>query len=220
MSRHRVYFEEGAESQVDKSDPWQFRNVIFRPCSSHASTLVTMTFLADIPLLPAFGPVALMGVTILATVLLAHVSRRPRTIASSPVHRRLGLPKGVARWLIMGALTVAALLALGIDLQGLWSTVVAALSLVAIGFVAMWSILSHMFASILIVVFRPFEVGDRVALVGDDPLVGDVVDLNPVYTTLRTEDGGTLQVPNNLFFQKAVKRQAPAAVASPRSLAA
>ena len=31
LSRHRVYFEERAESQVDKSDPWQFRNFIFRP---------------------------------------------------------------------------------------------------------------------------------------------------------------------------------------------
>jgi len=174
-----------------------------------------MTFLDQFSLPPAFGPAALMSVTILATVLLARPRRAP-TLGQ----RRLGLPKGVARWLIIGALTATALLALGIDLQGLWSTLVAALSLVAIGFVAMWSLLSHMLASILIVVFRPFEVGDRVEVVSDDPLVGEVVDLNPVYTTLRTDDGGTLQVPNNLFFQKAVKRQAPAALASTSPLAA
>lgn len=177
-----------------------------------------MTFLDHISLPPAFGPAALMSATILATVLLA----RPRHKRAAPafVQRRLGLPKGVSRWLVIGVISVAALLALGIDLQGLWSTLVAALSLVAIGFVAMWSILSHMLASILIVVFRPFEVGDHVEIVGDDPVVGEVVDLNPVYTTLRSDDGGTLQVPNNLFFQKAVKRQAPAALASPRPLAA
>lgn len=29
LSRHRIYFEEGAESQVDQSDPWQFRNFLF-----------------------------------------------------------------------------------------------------------------------------------------------------------------------------------------------
>jgi small-conductance mechanosensitive channel len=156
-----------------------------------------------------------MGAAIIAAVLLAR-PRRKRALAPAIVPRRLGLPKGVMRWLVIGAVAVAALLALGIDLEGLWSTLVAALSLVAIGFVAMWSILSHMLASILIVVFRPFEVGDRVEVVGDDPLVGEVVDLNPVYTTLRTDDGGTLQVPNNLFFQKAVKRQAPSAPASPR----
>ncbi len=31
LSRHRNYFEEPAESQVDRSDPWQFRNFLFRP---------------------------------------------------------------------------------------------------------------------------------------------------------------------------------------------
>ncbi len=156
---------------------------------------------------------------VLAMVLIARLRRR-RAAAPAFVRRRLGLPSGVARWLVIGVATVAALLALGIDLQGLWSTLVAALSLVAIGFVAMWSILSHMLASILIVVFRPFEVGDHIEIVGDDRVVGDVVDLNPVYTTLHTEDGGTLQVPNNLFFQKAVKRQPPAALALPEPSAA
>lgn len=83
------------------------------------------------------------------------------------------------------------------------------MSLIAIGFVAMWSILSHMLASVLIVVFRPFEVGDRVELVGDDPVIGEVTDLNPVYTTLRADDGGVFQIPNNQFFQKVLKRCAP-----------
>lgn len=114
--------------------------------------------------------------------------------------------------MVIGALVLVALPALGIDLKGLWTTLAAALSLVAIGFVAMWSILSHMLASLLIVVFRPFGVGDRVEIIGDDLVLGEVTDLNPVYTTLRADDGGTLQVPNNLFFQKALKRHAPAPV--------
>jgi len=31
LSRHRAHFEEPAESPVDRSDPWQFRNFLFRP---------------------------------------------------------------------------------------------------------------------------------------------------------------------------------------------
>jgi homospermidine synthase len=31
LSRHRVYFEEGADAAVDRTDPWQFRNFLFRP---------------------------------------------------------------------------------------------------------------------------------------------------------------------------------------------
>lgn len=156
----------------------------------------------------ALGPVALAAAAVLVTA-LAIRPRRARDPAAMPGRRRLGLPKGVARWLVIGVLATAALLALGIDLQGLWSMLVAMLSLVAIGFVAMWSILSHMLASILLVIFRPFEVGDCVEIVGDDPVLGEVTDLNPVYTTLRTADGGTLQIPNNLFFQKVLKRHAP-----------
>ena len=166
------------------------------------------------PSLNTIGPVALTTAAIIATALAVR-PRRPRDTAPAPVvRRRLGLPKGVVRWFVIVALAVAALFALGFDLQGLWSTLVAVLSLVAIGFVAMWSILSHMLASILIVIFRPFEVGDRVEIVGDDPVLGEVTDLNPVYTTLRTDDGGTLQIPNNLFFQKVLKRHALPAPAS------
>lgn len=169
---------------------------------------------SSLPPLHSFGPAALTAVAILATALLAR-PRRSRSVANEIVRRRLGLPKGVTRWLIIGVLAVGAMLAFGFDLQGLWSTVGAALSLIAIGFVAMWSILSHILASILIVIFRPFEVGDRVEIAGDNPVLGEVTDLNPVYTTLRAEDGGTLQVPNNLFFQKALKRHALSARANP-----
>lgn len=173
-----------------------------------------MTFLDQFtfPSLQNLGPTALAAATILTTVLLARPGRS-RSAAPTPVRRRLGLPKGVTRWLVISALSFAALLAVGIDLQGLWSTVMAAFSLIAIGFVAMWSILSHMLASVLIVIFRPFEVGDRVEILGDDEVIGEVTDLNPVYTTLRATDGGTLQVPNNVFFQKTLKRHTPSAPA-------
>jgi small-conductance mechanosensitive channel len=131
--------------------------------------------------------------------------RRPRQIRSL-TRRRLGVTYGIARWGVIATLAIVAMILLGVDLRGIWSTVVAVLSLVAIGFVAMWSILSHMLASLLIVLFRPFDVGDQIEIVGDDPVLGEVHDLNFIYTTLRTPEGVTLQIPNNLFFQKVLKR--------------
>lgn len=175
-----------------------------------------MTFVSQISSVSAqtYGPATLAAAALLATALLSR-PRRPRASVPVRVRRRLGLPKGVARWLAIAGLGAAGLVMLGIDVQGLWSTIVGALSLIAIGFVAMWSILSHMLASILIVVFRPFEVGDRVEVVGDETVLGEVTDLNPVYTTLRADDGGTLQVPNNIFFQKTLKRHALKALPEP-----
>jgi small-conductance mechanosensitive channel len=174
-----------------------------------------MTFLNQLsfPSIQTLGPAALTVAAILTATLLARPVRSDSVSRWLP-RRRLGLPKGVARWLVIAGLSLTAMVALGIDLPGLWSTMMAGISLVAIGFVAMWSILSHMLASILIVVFRPFVVGDYVEVVGDDPITGKVTDLNPIYTTLRAADGGMLQVPNNIFFQKALKRHAPAALAN------
>jgi small-conductance mechanosensitive channel len=172
-----------------------------------------------LPPLKSFGPAALATVVIGTTAVLARIGRA-KNVTPAFVRRRAGLPRGFARWLLIGAVLLSAMLMLGFDLQGLWSTLVPVLSLVAIGFVAMWSILSHMLASILIVVFRPFEVGDRVEIMGDDLILGEVADLNPIYTTLHAEDGGTIQVPNNVFFQKALKRHAPQPLTGPQPLAA
>lgn len=158
-----------------------------------------------IPSLSHFSGVAILAGAAAGLVQVARSRCRPSETASLP-RRRRAFALGATRWGIIAALTLVASLGFGIDLQGLWSTVAAALSLVAIGFVAMWSILSHMLAAILIIIFRPFEIGDRVELLGGDAVLGEVSGLNPVYTTLTSEDGGTLLVPNNLFFQKTLKR--------------
>lgn len=198
--------------QIAPSAPWQSSVPTLSHYVPTQAVSVIMSFFENFSFsFPAsIRPALVASVAILSIVLLARPRRSP-VRRSAFVRRRLGLPKGVVRWLVISAAAIVALLALGIDLEGLWSTLVAALSLVAIGFVAMWSILSHMLASILIVIFRPFGVGDRVEVIGDDPVTGEVLDLNPVYTTLRAADGGTLQVPNNVFFQKAFKRHARAA---------
>lgn len=167
------------------------------------------------PPLQTFGVAGLATLAVFATTLFTR-RRYARATSTASVRRRLGLPKGVARWLVVALLILVVMIGVGVDLQGLWLTLVPVLSLVAIGFVAMWSILSHMLASVLILIFRPFEVGDRVEILGDDAVLGEVTDLNPVYTTLRADDGGTLQVPNNLFFQKALKRHASPALNYPR----
>ena len=128
----------------------------------------------------ALGPLALLACAIILTFVLSS-RRRPREIRSL-TRRRLGVTYGIARWGVIATLAIVAMIFLGFDLQGIWSTVVAVLSLVAIGFVAMWSILSHMLASLLIVLFRPFDVGSQIEIVGDDPVLGEVHDL-PIATS-------------------------------------
>lgn len=106
-------------------------------------------------------------------------------------------------------LTIAALLlvlsAFGLNLGGLWGIVSTLFAMVAIGFIAAWSILSNTLCTVLILVYHPFSIGDVVEFPGE-PTRGEVIDLNFLYTTLRGEDGSVFQVPNNMFFQKVLKR--------------
>ncbi len=108
-----------------------------------------------------------------------------------------------------GIFVLAILLVLhnfGMQIGGIWALISTVLAMIAIGFVAVWSMLSNASATLLILIFRPFEIGDHVEFVGE-PTKGKVKSLGMVYTTLH-EDGATvLQVPNNLFFQKILRRK-------------
>ena len=110
------------------------------------------------------------------------------------------------RWLIVAAAVVLLLkIVFDVPLDSLWTAFTAVFALIAIGFIAVWSVLSNWLCTFVILLTHPFSVGDEIEFAGE-PVRGRVVDLNFVYTTLRCEDGSVLQIPNNLFFQKVLKR--------------
>jgi len=114
----------------------------------------------------------------------------------------------LARILLRWTAVVFALLfvlgQLGI-LENVWAALVAVLAMVAVGFVAVWSVLSNTLCTFFILVYKPFQIGDLVEIPADS-LKGKVVDLNLLLTTLREEDGALVHLPNNTFFQKATRR--------------
>ena len=66
--------------------------------------------------------------------------------------------------------------------------------------------LSNALCTVLLLVFKPFRIGDRVELPAEG-IAGPAVALNLAYTILRDDAGHLIQIPNNLFFQKVVRRQ-------------
>lgn len=79
-----------------------------------------------------------------------------------------------------------------------------ALALVAIGIVAVWSLMSHLTATMLLILLRPFRVHDWIDFPGED-VQGNVVDLNLFFTLLDNRSGEHFIIPNNLFFQKSFR---------------
>ena len=120
----------------------------------------------------------------------------------------------VASFLIYAAAFLLVLERLGVSGTVLWTAFTGFAAVAAVAFFAAWSVLSNIFCTMLILTTRPFRLYDHVELLenGEKPgLRGKVVDINLVYTTLRETDDGdgagtVLQIPNSLFFQRALRR--------------
>lgn len=120
--------------------------------------------------------------------------------------------KAVSRWIIfiIGLLIVLQLL--GIPVSHVFATLSAMLVLVAVGFVAVWSVLSNILCSFLLLLSPPFSFGDEIELKEPDKekgVRGKVINLNLFYTTLQASMNGvesteTFRIPNTMFFQRVI----------------
>lgn len=113
------------------------------------------------------------------------------------------------RWLrgLLTALVLLTLIALaGAPVDKLWAPLSALFAMVAIGFVAVWSLLSNILATLIILVWRPFNIGENIE-VQPEGIKGCVVDINFMFTILKGEGDVRTNVPNSLFIQKFVRRE-------------
>lgn len=121
----------------------------------------------------------------------------------------------ISAFLIYGAALLLVLERLGVSAAVLWTAFTGFAAVAAVAFFAVWSVLSNIFCTVLIFTTRPFRLYEHIELIehGDQTgLRGKVIDINLIYTTLEedaTTEGGTastLQIPNSLFFQRALRR--------------
>jgi small-conductance mechanosensitive channel len=92
----------------------------------------------------------------------------------------------------------------GISVGGLWTLLVSAATIVGVGFLATWTMVSNITASFFIAFWRPFRLGDDIEIVPEN-LRGRVIDSNLMFVVVRENGGAVIQIPNNLFFQKMFK---------------
>lgn len=145
-------------------------------------------------------------------VLIALIFDRIVYSAMFTLHRSGRLPEStvniIRRW-IRGVLLIVVAFALvavaGLPIDNIWTFLTTLLAMVAIGFVAVWSMLSNILATLVILIWRPFNVGEQIELLPEQ-LQGQVVDINFMYTILKGDDGSRVSVPNNLFTQKFIRR--------------
>ncbi len=160
-----------------------------------------------VPLFVAALPVA--AIVILGGVLLNIIIGRSFSLLARRTHldeNDIVPARNTLRWLVRVVVFVIVLGVFGFELGGIWAMISTILAMVAIGFVAVWSLLSHTSATVILVLLRPFSIGDDIKLPSEN-VEGRVVDLNFFFTTLVDHEGSEWRMPNNLFFQKVTLRK-------------
>ncbi len=160
------------------------------------------------PLGPLLATLTVLAMVLVVSSLLwwvagGPVMRRLAQLLSAPVEALRPLRAGVRVVIVLGAASTLLSHFTEVDL---FTLLAGALALIATGFVALWSTLSNILCTIVILVTRPFRIGDVLSFPPDE-VSGQVVDLSFFFTTLRTPDGGFVNVPNTVFFQRIVVRR-------------
>jgi small conductance mechanosensitive channel len=105
---------------------------------------------------------------------------------------------GMVRWVAMAVGVIMALAALEVSVGPLLALVGAAGFIIAL---AMQDSLSNFASGIMILAFRPFDVGDVVDAGG---VSGSVTSMNLVSTTIKTFDNKKMLVPNNKIWRDVI----------------
>ena len=155
-----------------------------------------------------------LAIALVVVSLLIGINRRVRgrIIARRPQHRReVNLVANIVQWTLLVIILMTLLEALNVPLGNVWTAISTVIALVAIGFFAVWSLLSHMTAAVVLFFQRPFREGEYLQF-ADENYFGRVVKTGLFYTIVEDTDGGRSQIPNNLLFQKRfrVSAKAPA----------
>lgn len=106
-----------------------------------------------------------------------------RVIHKDDDKQRKSVFRKLTRILYFVLLIVIVSLALGYDVSNVWVGLASVVGLVAIGFVAVWSMLGNIFAGVIIFASKPFKIDQKIKMV-DSGTTGIVDDITMFYTVL------------------------------------
>ncbi|MEZ8722966.1 mechanosensitive ion channel domain-containing protein [Vibrio pomeroyi] len=79
-------------------------------------------------------------------------------------------------------------------------------TVIGVGFIAQWSILSNITASFLIFFVFPYRIGDSIIVADGDGIEGKILDIKMFHTLIRHPEGNIITYPNSLLLQKSVTK--------------
>ncbi|MDD4526449.1 MAG: mechanosensitive ion channel [Candidatus Margulisbacteria bacterium] len=111
----------------------------------------------------------------------------------------------IINYVILTLAFVALVYIWGVNIKNFWVAITGVLAMIAVAFVAVWSLIGNILAGIILYFTSPFRVNDTIQIMPDD-IKGKVIAINTFFTCLVDENGDYINIPNSLFFQKYIKK--------------
>jgi MscS family membrane protein len=93
----------------------------------------------------------------------------------------------------------------GGSVQNIWISITGILGIIAIGFFAVWSVLSNIVCGIILLLIKELDLGDEIEIF-PDKIKGTIIDVTAFYVIME-EKKKRILIPNNVFIQKIIKRK-------------
>lgn len=90
------------------------------------------------------------------------------------------------------------------NIQNFWIGITSIFGIVAIGFFAVWSILSNIVSGIVIILLKSIRIGDQIEVMGEG-IQGRIENVTLFHVVLIDKKKNNIAIPNNLFIQKIIK---------------
>ncbi|NPA23944.1 MAG: mechanosensitive ion channel [Crenarchaeota archaeon] len=144
------------------------------------------------------------------TILGGYICIRVIDKSIEAFHIRLKIPRAsieairkLTKWLTILIIIFVILHVLNILKNVIAITMLVIGTLIFLAF-AGWSIMGNITAGIVLMIWKPFQIGDSVEIIPEN-ISGRVEDITLMFTKIKTEQGDSIYIPNTLLMQKVIK---------------
>lgn len=121
---------------------------------------------------------------------------------------RIQLTKKLTNLLLFAVCLGVLLSVWGVHQSDLIFFISSLLTVLGIAFFAQWSILSNITSTLIIFFNHPAKIGDTITVMDKEYTIdGKIVDVGAFFVIIKTKEGESISIPNNVFIQKMIRRQ-------------
>jgi small-conductance mechanosensitive channel len=147
--------------------------------------------------------IVLIIVVILKVIATQSIRRISRSFQLNPERKRI--IKSTLNILIYAVGTIAIIAIWSIDTKELFFFISSLLTALGIAFLAQWSILSNITASLVLFFKHPVKVGEPIKIMDKDyPIEGKLIKISLIFMHIQLENGEHITIPNNVVLNKII----------------